>query len=41
MGEHKIKIEIISNPENNVLQTQVIRYKNAANNRIFYTIWAS
>ena len=23
MGEHKITIEIISNPENNVLQTQL------------------
>ena len=26
MGEHKITIEVISNPENNVLQTQIFAY---------------
>ena len=37
MGEHKITIEIISNPENNVLQTQSYTLQNAAKIRIFYT----
>ena len=42
MGEHKITIEVISNPENNVLQTQSYTLqKKPANIRIFYTIRAS
>ena len=42
MGEHKITIEIISNPENNVLQTQsytLLKYGQYSH--ILHTKWAN
>ena len=37
MGDHKITIEIISNPENNVLRPQSYMLQNMANICIFHT----